>query len=183
MGHGKRSRPWGLLAEHSSQDNGCLGIPRMKEVRRLPKSTHFHPHQVVPVPTWEEGALALGAGWRGTVHPSLQPPHLPLLLPTLIHNRAPESCPGIPSLWILGESCSLCFLSCKIRGLESVVAKFPTDLKCPNAVVKRYTSFGARLPEFKSRSAIYPVIFNTPTSAFLSVKWIEDRCPSFKGLS
>lgn len=58
-----------------------------------------------------------------------------------------------------------------------MVARFPTDLKCHNEVVKRGTSLEARLPEFKFRSVFLPCELNILASAFPSVKRVYDGCP------
>lgn len=110
---GKRPRPSGRLAEHSSRDNGCLGILRMKKVGWLPESTHSHPpdthtRQVVPSPKMERRGPCFGGGVERDNASKPTVPHLPLLLRTLILSSAPESLPDVPSLCILGESCSLC---------------------------------------------------------------------------
>lgn len=149
----------------------------MKKAGGFPNPPLQPPQQAVPVPKMERrGTLYWGRGGRAVLL-CLQP-H-PLLLPTGIHKQA-EACPTTPSLWLLGMSRSLCrpvSSAVKSGAWTSMVARFPTDLKCHNAVAKTSTSLEARLPEFKFRSVFLPCELNIPASAFPSVKRVYDGCP------
>lgn len=120
-----------LLAQHSSWTMAALGIPGMKEAGSFPEPAPSTPIRLCPFPRWKAGALYIVARWGGQLASMSTAPAPPFT------NTNPQR-PAPSSPWTLGESCSL---NCKIRSLDSVVAKLPTDLKDQNIVTKTCTGF------------------------------------------
>lgn len=149
--------PGGCWTNIPSPENGCFGNPENEESWWFSERSPPAPRKLYRSQNGTKGHFVLGAGWGRQYFCAYSPaPSFYQLRSTSLIRPAPPPPPGGsragPALWKAPV-----FSTVKSGAWASLVAKFPTDLKCLRALAKRSTGFGARWPEFKFWPVLYPV--------------------------